>query len=197
MSAVPRNVTLAGRLRQVNRLTIGTALAIVALIVVASSFALGLLALIDTTRLQAKVLAESAGASLMFQDAKSAQELMQPLRNLPQVHEAVLYTPAGSVFARYEHSGHGPHTLPGPAAVHVTRVLRLAAGDGIVMATEAGALGFGMVECDAVPTGGDVAGLAAVARGQVSFRLSGGAPAVMARCAAARDTVMIEMHLRP
>ena len=79
---------LAGRLRHVNRITLGAALAIVAVTVVASSFVLGLYSLIDSTRLQARVLAENAGAALMFQDAKSAQELMQPLRNLPQLDEA-------------------------------------------------------------------------------------------------------------
>jgi len=105
------HITLAGRLRRVNRITLGAALGIVAVIVVASSFTLGLLSLIDTTRLQAKVLAENAGASLMFQDAKSAQELLQPLRNLPQVHDAVLYTAAGQVFARYESAGHPAHAL--------------------------------------------------------------------------------------
>ena len=119
MSATHASVTLAGRLRRVNRITLGAALTIVALIVVASSFTLGLLSLIDTTRLQVKVLAENAGASLMFQDAKSAQELMQPLRNLPQVHDAVLYTATGGVFARYE--------LPAHAA---QRPARLAAKQG-------------------------------------------------------------------
>ena len=69
MIAAQANVTLAGRLRRVNRITLSAALTIVALIVVASSFTLGLLSLIETTRLQAKVLAENAGASLMFQDA--------------------------------------------------------------------------------------------------------------------------------
>ena len=90
MSGRTDHITLAGRLRRVNRITLSAALAIVALIVVASSFTLGLVSLIDTTRLQAKVLAENAGASLMFQDAKSARELMQPLRNLPQLDEAML-----------------------------------------------------------------------------------------------------------
>ena len=111
MSAAQATVTLAGRLRRVNRITLSAALTIVALIVVASSFTLGLLSLIETTRLQAKVLAENAGASLMFQDAKSAQELMQPLRNLPQVHDAVLYTAAGGVFARYKSAAHQEHPL--------------------------------------------------------------------------------------
>jgi two-component system, sensor histidine kinase and response regulator len=110
-----RAITLAGRLRRVNRITLGAALAIVALIVVASSFTLGLLSLIDSTRLQAKVLAENAGASLMFEDAKSARELMQPLRNLPQLDEARLYAPSGQVFARYVRPGHAVDERPMPA----------------------------------------------------------------------------------
>jgi len=115
VSAVQRNITLAGRLRRVNRITLVAALAIVALIVVASSFTLGLLSLIDSTRLQAKVLAESASASLMFQDAKSAQELLQPLRYLPELDEAVLSTAAGRVFAHYERPGHEASLKPMPA----------------------------------------------------------------------------------
>jgi len=109
------HITLAGRLRRVNRITLAAALAIVALVVVASSFTLGLLSLIDSTRLQAKVLAENAGASLMFQDAKSAQELLQALRNLPQLDEARLYATDGRVFARYERAGHPAHDQPMPA----------------------------------------------------------------------------------
>ena len=60
---MPGRVTLASRLRRVNRITLVAALSIVALIVGASSFTLGLLSLVDTTRLQAKVMAENAGAS--------------------------------------------------------------------------------------------------------------------------------------
>ena len=106
MSATTGNITLAGRLRRVNRITLVAALTIVAMIVVASSFTLGLLSLIDTTRLQAKVLAENAGAALMFQDAKAAHELLQPLRNLPELDEAVLSTAAGREFARYRRPRH-------------------------------------------------------------------------------------------
>jgi two-component system sensor histidine kinase/response regulator len=115
VSASRHGVSLADRLRQVHRITLGAALAIVAVIVVASSFMLGLVSLIDSTRLQAKVLAENAGAALMFQDAKSAQELMQPLRNLPELEEARLYAASGQVFARYVRPGHAAHERPMPA----------------------------------------------------------------------------------
>jgi hypothetical protein len=43
----------------------------------------GLMALIDTSRVQAKLLAENATAVLAFDDAKVARELLQSLRNSP------------------------------------------------------------------------------------------------------------------
>ena len=98
--------TLAVRLRHINRATLGVAIAIIVLVIVASSFMLGLLALANTSRLQAKMLAESAAAALVFQDNKAAQELMQPLRNLPQVDSATLYLPGGQSFAGYRREGH-------------------------------------------------------------------------------------------
>ena len=101
--------TLAARLRHINRATLGVAIAIIMLAVIASSFTLGLLGLADTSRLQAKMLAESASAALVFQDSKAAQELMQTLRNLPQVDSATLYLLGGQVFARYEREGHAAH----------------------------------------------------------------------------------------
>lgn len=58
--------------------------------IIISSFALGLFALVDTGRVQAKVLAANAAASPMFQDAKAARELLQSLRNSPDIHVAGL-----------------------------------------------------------------------------------------------------------
>ena len=99
---------LSAELRRINGLTLGLALVIITLIVVASSFALGLFALVDSSRLQAKVLAESAAAALMFQDAKSAHELLQTMRNLPQIDYATLYTQQRHVFASYQRDGRTP-----------------------------------------------------------------------------------------
>jgi FtsH-binding integral membrane protein len=50
---------LVGRARRINRLALGAAVGIVAVFVVISGFALGLIALIDTSQSQAKVLAEN------------------------------------------------------------------------------------------------------------------------------------------
>ena len=102
--------TLGARLRRINRITLGVAIAIIMLVVIASSFALGLLGLADTSRLQAKMLAESAAAALVFHDSKAAHELMQPLRNLPHIAGATIFLPNRQVFAHYGREGRAPQT---------------------------------------------------------------------------------------
>ncbi|WP_298232986.1 response regulator [uncultured Azohydromonas sp.] len=106
--------TLGQRLRRVNRITLGAATAIVALVITASSAVLGLLSMIDTSRLQARMLAESAAAALMFQDQKAATELLQPLRNMPQVLGAAVYTAEQVAFAHYAAEGQAPPMAPLP-----------------------------------------------------------------------------------
>src|ERR1700685_911366 len=97
----PRSVTIGALLRRTNRITLFAAIAIVAAIIIASSFARVLFGLADTTRVQAKMLAESAAAALMFQDETAAQELLQTLRNAPNVHVAALYTQQRHLIASY------------------------------------------------------------------------------------------------
>ncbi len=98
-------VTLAASLRHINRVTLGVVVAIVTVLSLASGFASRLIELTETSRLQARMLAESAAAAVVFQDTKTAWELLQPLRNLPQVQSATLYLPGRAVFARYQHEG--------------------------------------------------------------------------------------------
>ena len=109
-------ITLGHRLRRINRLALGAAVSIVALIVVISSFTLGLLGLVDSSRVQARVLAENAAASLMFQDAKSAHDLLQSLRLSPDVQEAGLYTQDGQLFAVYQSDTRAVPSAPPSAA---------------------------------------------------------------------------------
>src|SRR6202451_998113 len=97
----PGSVTIGARLRRTNRITLCAAIAIVAVIIIASSFTLGLLSLANATRVQAKMLAENAAAALMFQDETAAQELLQTLRNAPNVHVAALYTQQRHLIASY------------------------------------------------------------------------------------------------
>lgn len=98
--------TLRERLQRVNRITLGFALLIVALIIIASSFTISLFSLVDASRVTARVLAENASASLMFQDASSAQELLQSLHHSPDVHGAALYLKDGQKIADYAIADH-------------------------------------------------------------------------------------------
>ena len=100
------SVTIGARLRRTNRIILGVAIAIVATIIIASSFTLGLFSLANTTQAQAKMLAESAAAPLMFQDESAAKELLQTLRNAPNVHVAALYTQQRHLFASYRSEAH-------------------------------------------------------------------------------------------
>ena len=111
--SLPRSVTIGARLRRTNRITLCAAIAIVAAIIIASSFALGLFSLANTTQVQAKMLAESAAAALMFQDETAAQELLQTLRYAPNVHVAALYTQQRHLFASYRSAAQ----VPVPAAL--------------------------------------------------------------------------------
>ncbi|MEP6557590.1 MAG: CHASE sensor domain-containing protein, partial [Burkholderiales bacterium] len=116
--------TLGARLRSIHRTTLGVAIAIIMLVVIASSFTLGLVGLADTSRLQAKMLAESLAAALVFQDSKTAHELLQPLRNLPQIAGATLFLPGKQVFARYQREGSAA-SLPALTSVTEARWLSL------------------------------------------------------------------------
>ncbi len=96
-----QRIALGALLRRIDRIALGAAMSIVALIVIASSFALGLWALADSSRVQAKVLAENVSAALVFEDAKAAGELLGSLRNSPEILAAALYDKQGRVFTRH------------------------------------------------------------------------------------------------
>ena len=109
-------IPLDMRLRRINRIALGSAVGIVALFVVVSSFALGLIALVGAHRVQARVLAENASAALAFDDKKAARELLQSLRNSPDVQTATLYGNDGRAFAGYAGFGHVTPGMPPPVS---------------------------------------------------------------------------------
>jgi two-component system sensor histidine kinase/response regulator len=115
---LPRSVTIGTRLRRTNRITLCAAIAIVAAVIIASSFTLGLISLANTAQIQARMLAESAAAPLMFQDESAAQELLQTLRNAPNVHVAALYTQQRHLLTSYQSEARAPvpPTLDAPSA---------------------------------------------------------------------------------
>jgi two-component system sensor histidine kinase/response regulator len=104
---------LGDRLRHINQVTLGFALALVAVIVIISSFAVNLHALVGSSQAKAKVLAENASASLMFHDDRAARDLLQSLRSSPDVHAAVIYDKDRTPFALYRSEGlNMPTSLP-------------------------------------------------------------------------------------
>jgi hypothetical protein len=92
---------LGRRLRRVNRIALGAAVLIIALLITISSLGLGLLRQLSNAELQARMLAESAAPALMFQDKKAASEVLQPLRNSSSIVSARVYAPDATVFAQY------------------------------------------------------------------------------------------------
>ena len=93
--------TLAARLQHLNGIALGTAVCIVMLFVLVSSFTLGWLSLIDAHRVQARVLAENAVAPLLFEDVKAADELLQSLRHSSDIETAALYGKDGQRVSAY------------------------------------------------------------------------------------------------
>lgn len=105
-------IRLGNQLRRINRITLSVALGIVAAIIIASSFALSLFSLVDSSQVQARVLADNASASLIFGDTGAAQELLRSLRHSPDVHGAAIYDKDGQELARYILPDHSlPATL--------------------------------------------------------------------------------------
>ncbi len=98
---MPDMITLRTRLQQINLITQGTTMLLVTAIIILSSFAIGYFSLLESSRSTAKILAENATATLMFQDAATAQTLLQSLSNLREIQVAAIYSDAELPFAKY------------------------------------------------------------------------------------------------
>ena len=99
-------ITLGAQLRRINRITLAVALGIVAVIVIASSFAISLFSLVESSQVKARVLADNASASLLFRDSKSAHELLNSLRHSQDDHGTSIYDERGALFAKYVRDEH-------------------------------------------------------------------------------------------
>jgi signal transduction histidine kinase/DNA-binding response OmpR family regulator len=117
-------LTLERLLARINRVALVAAMGIVALVVTASSFSLGLWARIDASRVQARVLAENASAALAFGDAKAADELLASLRHAPDVLGATLVGGDGKAFAAYPAGRNAAaESVAGDLAIHVSHLV--------------------------------------------------------------------------
>ena len=106
---------LSERLIRASLTTLGAALALVVLVVLLTSFAVNLHALIGDSRARAEVLAGNAGASLMFQDADAARELLASLEHVPTVCAAAIFDKNHTALARYQLPDQHITLYPAPA----------------------------------------------------------------------------------
>ncbi len=94
--------TLNERLLRISRRTLGGVLVSVALILIISSFTLNLFSLINSSQIKAKIFAENVAASLVFQDAGSAKEILESLSNIEDVYVATVFTKDFDTFVSYQ-----------------------------------------------------------------------------------------------
>ncbi|SEM70052.1 response regulator [Nitrosomonas marina] len=92
--------TLNERLLKIARITLGAALIIVAVALIAGNFTLNLLSLIKSNESRATAFAENIAASLVFDDVGSAQELLNTLASSNDVLVAMVFTQDRKLFAR-------------------------------------------------------------------------------------------------
>jgi two-component system, sensor histidine kinase and response regulator len=114
---------LGQRLRRINVLAIGAVVTIVSIVMAISGTSLRLWSLMETSRLNASLLAESGAPTLAFDDGSAATQLLQTLQKSPDVLEATLYTRHREVFATYlRDASNGQKVAPPPssAALQVT-----------------------------------------------------------------------------
>ncbi len=104
--------TLREKLQQISLITQGTAMLLVALLVIISSFFTSFFSLLESSQSTAKLLAENAVAALMFKDSSTAQTLLQSLSNTREIQAAVIYSDEKIQFAKYSVDNHPlPETI--------------------------------------------------------------------------------------
>lgn len=116
-------VTLRAKLQQISFATQGTAMLLVAILVILSSFFISFFSLLQTSQSTAKLLAENAVATLMFQDTNTAKTLLHSLNNTREVQAAAIYTEEKKQFVQYSVEGKSlPETLPSLSESYTTNI---------------------------------------------------------------------------
>lgn len=116
-------VTLRAKLQQISFATQGTAMLLVAILVILSSFFISFFSLLQTSQATAKLLAENAVATLMFQDTSTAKTLLHSLNNTREVQAAAIYTEEKKQFVQYSAEGKSlPETVPSLSESYTTNI---------------------------------------------------------------------------
>lgn len=109
-SLLPSTTTIKTKLQKISLISQSTAMFLLAGLVILSSFVLNFYSLLETSQSTAKILAENATATLMFQDKNSAQTLLYSLNNLSRVNAAAIFSEDHQQFAKYPNDHHDfPH----------------------------------------------------------------------------------------
>jgi signal transduction histidine kinase/DNA-binding response OmpR family regulator len=114
-------MSLDQRLKRINRVALLAGMGLVTLIITISGLLLDMIDLMDRSQAEAQVLAQNSAAALLFQDAKSANELLESLRHSPDVRSAALYGNDSTRLASFAVDGFTP-----PALTRQARVLEAA-----------------------------------------------------------------------
>jgi two-component system sensor histidine kinase/response regulator len=114
---VRQRATLSARLQRINRSALLLAMGMMAAAVVVASFTVGLMDLVQASRVQARVLAENISAAIVFEDAKAAHEMLQSLRHAPDIEAATLFSVSGTVFSRWQRDDSGRQDAPAQQAL--------------------------------------------------------------------------------
>ncbi len=149
-SFAPGAVNLIERLRTINQTVLAAALMIVALVVIVSGFFLNLRALAVEHQSAAKVMAENAGAALLFGDRRAAADLLASLLHSPNVSAGALYDREGQLFARRGVAdAKVPETLEQSGATVFYRARSIRIAEPVVQGGEP--VGFLLVDVDPAP----------------------------------------------
>ena len=100
--------TLQHHLQRINLVTMGTAMLALVVLTTLGGLVTALYGKVETSRVQASILAENAAAALMFQDSRAARELLESLRNSREYQQAAIYDAEGRMLAEYAIPGQVP-----------------------------------------------------------------------------------------
>ena len=107
------SISVGDLLKRINRTAVTVAVGIVFLATITSSFTTGLMGLVETAHVQARVLADDAIPLIRAGNKRAAYELLGSLRHWPQIYAAQLIGSDQRVFARYvRNRPGGPETPP-------------------------------------------------------------------------------------
>ncbi len=108
-----QKINLQSKLQKISLVTQAAAMLLVAVLVILSSFTLDFFSLLQSGQATARILAENAGAALMFRDIDTAQTLLHSLDNLREIQTAAIYTDENILFAQYSSDSQPlPEALP-------------------------------------------------------------------------------------